>query len=581
MTDDYEKIFSMYRLRYPLAGMEIVLDPRLSTLTFESATKQNGSGQGLQPDRRSFFTLRLDRFSSYEEDLRRLRLRRLKSGERHSAWFLRHLDSVIESRESLPNQVWRDAFGELAFLLLRYGNKNPGPYLNKARALLVWLGATDERSAWRLTYNARLSFEHRYKLVKTYTPAGLNSVDVQQSMKSEVDLPQQKERELFWWSARRRYQLAREWCQAETYRNPTASQALLEETINYLHVLKDEPRQQDLSRFLSECGTDTESEVKNALFSKARRLPSAASREPSFARSFARRLGRYLPRKGRRSSNLRSSRSATLDSVAEDEVIRRAFLVWFLKRYDWLSAAKLVFKGPKRRELVRKTVWFFLLNFFAGFLYVIQLNEPAIIARFNFLPFGGGRVPLMWSMQVLLQLGSLIMLLLIAPVLFRLLMPRALFGSLLAWTTVIFLAMKDVAEFKMSRPTEWKLTSLCHATSFSDPQIFVPSLAISLGVLALDAVFVGYTVTQFTEGFRRILLRTVSTLGFLLVGSLFWGFAFALPIKVALERDSFEFDCHCVIPIVLIGSSVAVLFGLMVELIWQDQSLAEPLGEPL
>jgi hypothetical protein len=170
---------------------------------------------------------------------------------------------------------------------------------------------------------------------------------------------------------------------------------------------------------------------------------------------------------------------------------------------------------------------------------------------------------------------------LIAPVLFRLLMPRALFGSLLAWTTVIFLAMKDVAEFKMSLPSEWKLTSLCHSSSYGDPQIFLTSLFISLGVLALDAVFVGYTVTQFTEGFRRILFRTVSTLGFLLAGSLFWGFAFALPIKVALERDSFAFDCHCVIPIVLIGSSLAVLFGLMVELIWQDQSLAEPIGEPL
>jgi hypothetical protein len=66
-----------------------------------------------------------------------------------------------------------------------------------------------------------------------------------------------------------------------------------------------------------------------------------------------------------------------------------------------------------------------------------------------------------------------------------------------------------------------------------------------------------------------------------LLGSLFWAIALALPIKVTLERDAFAFDCHCVIPIVVIGSSIAVLFGLLVELIWQDESLAEPLGEPL
>jgi len=75
--------------------------------------------------------------------------------------------------------------------------------------------------------------------------------------------------------------------------------------------------------------------------------------------------------------------------------------------------------------------------------------------------------------------------------------------------------------------------------------------------------------------------RTASTLVFLLLGSLFWAGIFALPIKVALERDSFMIDCHCIIPIVLIGSSIAILFGLMVELIWKEHSLAEPLGEPL
>jgi hypothetical protein len=166
--------------------------------------------------------------------------------------------------------------------------------------------------------------------------------------------------------------------------------------------------------------------------------------------------------------------------------------------------------------------------------------------------------------------------------LFRLVMPRALFGSLVAWFTIIFLALKDVHEFKVGTEDKgWPLTDLCHQGSLSDFQMFGYSMLISFGMMLLGAVFVGYTVTQFTQGPWKTLLRTVAMLCFLLLGSLFWAIALALPIKVTLERDAFAFDCHCVIPIVVIGSSIAVLFGLLVELIWQDESLAEPLGEPL
>ena len=160
-------------------------------------------------------------------------------------------------------------------------------------------------------------------------------------------------------------------------------------------------------------------------------------------------------------------------------------------------------------------------------------------------------------------------------------MPRALFGSLLAWCTVIFTALRDVHELKMDEGTkdEWHLWDLCHKCA--DTQALKYSLLISLGIIILDSIFIAYAVTQFTEGFRSTAVRTLSTLAALLAGSLFWGLIFALPIKVAIERDVFRFDCSCVIPIVLIGASIAVLFGLMVELIWQEQSLAEPLGEPL
>jgi hypothetical protein len=213
-------------------------------------------------------------------------------------------------------------------------------------------------------------------------------------------------------------------------------------------------------------------------------------------------------------------------------------------------------------------------------LYVIQVGEPRL-AKFvpSFLS-AGTQTPFLWGTQVLLQLASLVSVLAIAPFLFRLLMPRALFGSLLAWCTVIFTALRDVHELKMDEEGKpWQIWKLCQTCS--DFQALKISLVISLGIIILDSIFIAYAVTQFTDRFRSTAVRTLGTLAGLLLGSLFWGLIFALPIKVAIERDHFLFNDSCVIPIVLIGASIAILFGLMVELIWQDQSLAEPLGEPL
>jgi len=570
---DYEVGIGMYRLFYPLTALEITHDTRRNTLTFKTPDDAGG------PDRFELFTLRLDRFGSFAADLQRLSDKWRKSGSRHSQTLPGYLDQIIENREPLPHEVWRQAFGELGFLLLRYAHKFPGPYLNRARDLLIWLGARNARSAWRLSYDRRLSFEQRYQLLKLPLLDEISSRE--QGDKNQLSLTAKKERELAWWRTLRKYELAREWCESEVYRNPTARSALRAETTNYLRVLKDEPRQQDLRRFLSECGTDIESEVKGVLSlgSRWRRFGPAPSRSTSIG-SFLRSFGRYLQTKIRTNLQPRRPSANSGITVANDEVVRRTFFVWFLKRYDWWSAFKLIFSGPERSKRIRVFALFIAVNLVALSSYVIQLDEPML--RLSFLPDATGSVSIFWTTQVVIQLGSLVLLLLVAPVLFRLFMPRGFFGSLLAWCTVIFLALKDLGEFRLGHDQSGgPITDLCHGDAFSDGKLLGYSLFFSAGILVVSAVLVAYTVTQFIEGSWRILLRTVITLGFLILGSLFWALAFALPIKFALERDVFQFDCHCVIPIVVIGSSVAVLFGLMVELIWQDQSLAEPLGEPL
>lgn len=579
MTEDQLIDVGMYRLKYPLANFEVVLDTRLSTITFRpSEDGKNGRADNNGHGPQATINLRLSSFATFEEDLKRLSGKRFGNGHAPSQALLSYLDHMTRNRELPPHPVWREAFGDFGLLLLRYAHKRPGPLFEEARDLALWLGALQAKSAWRVSFNTRLSFEHRYKLLTSSAFPKSTGKETDGDNADQIDVPETKERQLFWWSAMRRYELAQEWCESEVY-NPTARRALRDETSHYLHVLKDEPRQQELQQFLTESGTDIETEVKKVLFNPAvPQFPERGWVRKFFGaplrllkRAWSRGQGRPLPSA--------PGKSNTPSGLVRDEVIRRAFIVWFLKRYDWWSAWRLVLSGPNRRRL-----WFTLgscglLNLLALLLYTIQTNEPSLQ---GYLPSPGDRTMLLWALQLTLQLSSLFLLLFLAPMLFRLVMPRALFGSLVAWFTIIFLALKDVHEFKVGTEDKgWPLTDLCHQGSLSDLQMFVYSILISFGMMLLGAVFVGYTVTQFTQGPWKTLHRTLAMLCFLLLGSLFWAIALALPIKVTLERDTFAFDCHCVIPIVVIGSSIAVLFGLLVELIWQDESLAEPLGDPL
>lgn len=577
MTEDQLIDVGMYRLKYPLANFEVVLDTRLSTITFRPTEEGNtASADNKAPGRQSIINLRLNSFATFEEDLRRLNGKRSGDRQSLSKALLFYLDHMTQNRELPPHPVWREAFGNFGLLLLRYAHKKPGPLFEEARDFTLWLGALQAKSAWRLSFNTRLSFEHRYKLLTSSSFP--KTAETEGDKSGHINVPEAKERQLFWWSAMRRYELAQEWCESEVY-NPAARRALRDETGHYLHVLKDEPRQQDLQRFLTESGTDIETEVKKVLFNPG--FPRR--RERGWGRAFFGSPLLWLKRLwsfGQRHTMTPGlGKSNSVSGPVRDEVIRRAFIVWFLKRYDWWSAWRLVLSSPNRRRLRFILGICGLLNILAVLLYTIQTSEPSLRP---YLPSPVDRTMLLWAFQLMFQLSSLFLLLFLAPILFRLLMPRALFGSLVAWFTIIFLALKDVHEFKVG-PDEkgWPLTDLCHQGQFSELQMFGYSMLVGLGLMLLAAVFVGYTVTQFTEGPWKTLRRTVAMLCFLLLGSLFWAIALALPIKVTLERDAFAFDCHCVIPIVIIGSSIAVLFGLLVELIWQDESLAEPIGEPL
>jgi len=561
MTEDTAYEFGIHRLTYPLTTLELILDTRLATLTVQRSDRDGQEAEA------GSIIVRLDCFTNFAHDMSFDCAGRNGS----SKILVQNFCEVVESRDPPPSEIWREALGDFGFLLLRYAYKRHDRYEALAKDLLLLLGATNASTAWRLSYNEKLSLEHRYQLLKEAQNFVATAEPKLHREGTPLDLPDHKEREYSWWSALRRFQLASEWYVAETYSNPAARQAVRESAANYLQILRSEPSQRDLKRFLAECGTSIEGEVKRLLFPTFSGPGSNAT-----SRSWAAIKDFFRPGSlGGNYSLARASDNAL--HLAKDEVIRRAFFVWFLQRYDWLSAARLVLADPERQKLKIGLWTLFVPNLIGLFLFIVQVREyPALTSIMPLSLSPDDQTPRLWTAQVLLQLLSLILVLLLAPPLFRLLMPRALFGSLLAWSTIVFTALRDLHELRIGTT---ELISLCHTAN--DTRAFAYSLLICLGILMLDGIFIAYTVTQLTEGVRATITRTLSTLIALLLGSLFWGLIFALPIKVALERDSFMFDCSCIVPIVLMGSSVAVLFGLMVELIWQDHSLAEPLGEPL
>jgi hypothetical protein len=63
------------------------------------------------------------------------------------------------------------------------------------------------------------------------------------------------------------------------------------------------------------------------------------------------------------------------------------------------------------------------------------------------------------------------------------------------------------------------------------------------------------------------------------LGSLFWGMIFAYPIKIVLEKK-WDPNCSCLLLDALIGASLAALFGIIIQLLWDDKAISEPLEEP-
>ena len=569
MTHEREESLSgVHRLSLAATGTEMALDRRQETLTFLLRTRAQGVAapppqNGHAAAQPAPLSIRLKRFDEFEADMNAL------DDARREA-VMHELGRLAEGRDAPATRLWQDTLGDFAFLLLRYSRKHPLAFESVPQRsrdaglrLLGWVGATDAKTAWRASFDPSLPIEHRYNLLRDAQQAfASGGAGTAQDGARRVDLAEIRDRESFWFSAMRRYEVALEWCRDYGYRSLEARQALRDSATAYLQVLKDEPRRRDLARLLSEFGTDLEAQVKKVLF------PEAGVPGGDFSR---------------------------------DEVLHRTFIVWFLRRYDLVTAWKLILRTPPAGEKVRAAIWtLVILCLLSMLLFLLQFTPAPALTSFYTPPqlaagpvwFVQSYAPWLWALQVLLQLAALAATLILAPTFFRLLMPRALFGSLLAWATIVLTTLPALRDMKVSVGGQVQTLGLIgHSPVAWTSSDYVLALVVGAllggGILLLCSIFIAYNITQFISGRRELAKRTRITLVGLMIGSLFWSLIFGLPAKFVLESPNeshispFMFDCYAVLIIILIGAPIAVLFGLLIQLIWEDASLTEPLGEPL
>jgi hypothetical protein len=560
-----------------------VWDQRAELLSLNPERRDEAGGQD--------FIFRLKSFTLLEDNLRDL------AAKKKLPFLEQALARLLREPADMEQRSLRHALGTLTFFVLcfvlrqrsrqswlrglawrrRDRVKEFADLCRTTEEVLEWLSADGADSAWRDRYSRVLDYERRYQLVDMGRHALEEGRGREEVGTSLLNLSEHDLLVALWWSTRCQFELAMEWYQREGHHNPKARRALLDASGLYLRILKDEPRRQALEQFLDMTGTDPEREVKRV----------------------------FHVRSGSRGRRL----------VAEDEAARRVFTDWFLRRYSILRAIGLELRPGMGRQI-----------FWA--LVSLALGIGAICIFFG----EGPTLP-----KILLQLLSLILIVALAPSLFRLMLPRALFGSLIAWLTIVLVQSYDAFPLDSihkvdnlpGATTAGKTTgqveetrSICHKwlvdpfsgradwakdlhLALARKQIAIlesnggrqgmkfslPALLISRGAWSQRMVFVAVAfgillvswVFILNEVNRRILRkatwRSIFSLLVMVLGSLFWGVAFANPIRFLVEGGPRLEGCNCIWGIWILGSLVSVLFGILVQVLTEERALAAPLEE--
>jgi hypothetical protein len=406
---------------------------------------------------------------------------------------------------------------------------------------------------WLQRYNKSLSFPSKYRLLREAVRVMATSRKQERDESTFADISDSETREIYWYTLRMQHELATKWAEDGDVPSIEAAKAQRQSQLVYLQALREEPYRNELEEFLvrqketPEARTGTESEVARLLQLGMRRTPRRRAR-----------LGELLPVAG------------------SDDAIDGVFFSWFMQRYDLRSGVRLMARGMTRREKWATALSLLFIGL-AGLVFVYQMfyrtfhislpNGPTLVVGPRWI----------WATQLVLQLAALLTAASCAPKCFNFALPRALFGSLLTWITLVLTSVPGLWAIDLDSKDD-NLRDRLHELLISQPN---QTMALAIpALLLLASVFIMRQIGQWTGNLRLIVERTLVTMFLLYGGSVFWGILFAVPIRSVIER-SWQDDLSCLAPIACVGGALAALFGIIVELVWEDKSITEPLEEPL
>ena len=261
-----------------------------------------------------------------------------------------------------------------------------------------------------------------------------------------------------------------------------------------------------------------------------------------------------------------------------DEVARAEVMTWLLRRYALRETWQLLRRTMRPREWIGACLAAALA--IAG-VVTFGLQGPA-------------------RMQVALQMGGFVALVWLSPRVFALALPRALFGTLLAWTTVV--VAQSASLLPITGADSESLRRSCHTwltnviapqrqlgqfmtalrqhqpVRLSDlPDVFDFSGIVVVG-LAISSVFLAVEVSDRLA--TRAIHRSIVCVLVMLVGSLFWGAMLVPTLQYIVTPHGHSSACRCALPALFLGSVCAVAFGILVQLIWDDRAVSESIGVP-
>ena len=460
----------------------------------------------------------------------------------------------------------------LAMILIRLSRtrRSYAPWQDLAEKILERIPAMSIETAWHLRFaDAELTVEERFDLLKGALHALIRPQAEGQVNVYNAEIANEEQRELYWWMNVCLFELAVD-CYEQDWSSSTKSiQSLRQASYNYVNLLHNEPYRQHLECFLRDSGSGVEAEIRYVLWLSDKLQPS--------------------------------NRSHIVSPAVEQEKLQRVFIPWFLKRYDWPSAFSLLWHSnrtmPRRQrasQLLRLTL--LMLLPFLGF-GLLSLSAPPSIVMNGLRSMFGSQMNMwiLWVFQVVLQVFVLFVFFSYYQHIFRILAPRAFFASLLGFSAV-FLAHRDVRDTVLGGTN---LLSSCHdlidgceegCSHWFGPVGHLLGCGAGCFVLMLPALLVAailiiYQVTSLMpDGNKRgrmkfVLFRTGVFGFFCYFGAFFWGILFAFPL-VRLCTDH-EPVGSILWQVAFISSAYALMFGFLVQLLWEDRSAAEPMVDPL